>query len=330
MLTLKQLDTGFITTQGQRRILASGLDLSAREGELTAIVGPNGIGKSTLLRTIMRLQPALGGTIDIDGRNTSGFSTRDFARFCSFVPAGKIPVARLTVEEIITLARYPHTGWFGKLSPEDIRIVEEAIYSLNLQDLRLRFIDELSDGEKQRTWIARALAQGTPLVILDEPTAFLDIPNRFEIYRLLRQIAVSQHRLFLFASHDLEFVSDMTDKIWMLLPGEFFEGAPEDIISGGILDKLFRHSGITFHPEKGLMFPQPEPEKYLVITGDSSQCQWIKRALKRAGFGIITEVQQHPFAHIFCSKNEIVLEKNDRKIRFSSVYALILFLKTNH
>lgn len=326
-LTLSHLVTGFRLPEKKEKILSPALSFTARPGELTAVIGPNGIGKTTLLRTILGFLSPLGGTLSWDHKDITSLSLHERSLLFSFVPAGKMPVARLTVEDVVAFSRYPHTGWLGKKSDQDHLAVEESIRSLNLNHLRHRNIDQLSDGERQRTWIARALAQETDILIMDEPTSFLDIPTRYDIYNYLKNIAADRNKLILFASHDLEFVLGMCSKVWLLLPGAAIEGAPEDLLARGAISRLLGDSGVTYDPVSGLQFTPPEPITQVYLTGRQEQCNWIKMALHRSGIGITDHPELADSGHIICGEKEILFTKKERKIRFSTIYALILFLK---
>ena len=330
MITLEALRMGY--KKGQRKDLPLTVPLSftAQAGEMTGIVGPNGVGKSTLLRTLARQQEALGGRILLQGEPVENFARHTFARLCSFVPAGHLPVHRLTVYDTVATARYPYTGWQGRLSPEDKEAVRQALEAVQLSPLQERQVGELSDGEQQRTLIARALAQETPMVLLDEPTAFLDIPNRYEVLQTMREISRQKEKLFIFSSHDLEFLLETADKIWLIYPGEAFEGSPEDLLKENRFDPLFRNTGITYEIGRGLLIPHTAGRGCITLAGDPQERRWVEKGLKRAGFTVETDTGVSPGTrHITLHKGKICLkEKNhDPEHEFYSIYSLILYLK---
>ncbi len=325
MIRLQQLVIGYRKGRAQQR-LSTALDFSASPGEMVAIVGPNGVGKSTLLRTIVRQQTALAGNIELRHTRWDRFSQKAFARICSFVPTGQPPASQFTVYEAVAMARYPYTGWGGKLKKEDGQAVEEALRAVHLAGMRNRLLGELSDGERQRTLIARAIAQNTPLILLDEPTAFLDIPNRYEVLQMMRKISEEQDKLFIFSSHDLEFILEMADKIWLLYPDSAHEGSPEELLRDQALDPLFRNTDIRYDLQKGLHIPLRKRYKTPVsLSGDIAEIPWLEKALRRAGYPISSS---EGALRVEVQKNKYILQiKNDPPREFISIYSLILYLK---
>ena len=329
MIRLQQLLIGYRQRGQKRKVLSTALNFSASSGEMVAVMGPNGAGKSTLLRTIVRQHDALEGNIEIFGTPWDRYSSRDFARICSFVPTGQPPVSQLSVFEVVAMARYPYTGWGGRLKKEDEQAVKEALAGVHLGSMRNRLLGELSDGEKQRALIARALAQDTPLILLDEPTAFLDIPNRYEVLQMMRRISREQNKLFIFSSHDLEFIMETADKIWLLYPKQAIEGAPEELLRDRALDTLFRNTDIHYDLHKGLHIPiQQRYHTTILLTGDADEIPWVEKALLRSGY---------PIAHTRTDNGTIQIEargkkyhlwiKNQSEKNFLSINSLILYLR---
>jgi iron complex transport system ATP-binding protein len=329
MITLEALRIGY--PQGRRgtRPLTVPLSFTADAGDMVGIVGPNGVGKSTLLRTLARQQEPLGGTLLLQDKPLESYGRHDFARRCSFVPAGHLPVNRFSVRDTVAMARYPYTGWQGRLSPEDEEVVVRALEWVGLTTLQERLVGELSDGERQRTLIARALAQETPLVLLDEPTAFLDIPNRYEVLQTMRKISQTENKIFIFSSHDLEFLLETADKIWLIYPDEAFEGSPEDLLKENRFDPLFRNTGITYHLGQGLHIPPPAGTGTITLKGGQHERRWVEKALTRAGFSVATTERAQGKRHISLRNGKIWLqEKNPGPtLEFDSIYSLISYLK---
>jgi len=286
MIKLKNVSIGYRQRHQRRYLLSRELNFTASNGELVAVVGPNGVGKSTLLRTIARQHYALGGSIFIDGKEWSRYSHKEFARKCSFVSTGQIPVRQLTVYEVVAMARYPYTGWGGRLSSGDNGFILKSLEGVGLLSLKDRLLGEISDGERQRTVIARAMAQDTQLVILDEPTAFLDIPNRFEVLQLMRTISREQDKLFLFSSHDLEFILEIVDKIWLLYPDNATEGTPEELLRDASFDPLFKNTGIHYDIHKGLYIPPRLCNTVVSLEGPRDETVWAEKALLRIGYTV--------------------------------------------
>ncbi|MGP1593131.1 MAG: ABC transporter ATP-binding protein [Prevotella multiformis] len=181
----------------------SGINAVVRSGQLTCLTGENGIGKSTLLKTLTGFLPKLGGELLLDGREVGTFSQRELARQVSIVLTQKPDIQNLTVEEVAGLGRSPYTGFFGRLHDADRTVIADALAAVGIEPLRHRMIQTLSDGERQKVMIAKALAQQTPAILLDEPTAFLDFPSKAETFRLLQRMAHDRDKLILLSTHDL-------------------------------------------------------------------------------------------------------------------------------
>ncbi|MBO9343739.1 MAG: ABC transporter ATP-binding protein, partial [Roseiflexus sp.] len=234
ILATEHLSIGYAPRRGPRRIVASNLNLTLHAGEVVCLLGPNGVGKSTLLRTLVGMQPPLDGRVWLDGVDLSTLSAREIARRVSVVLTERVEVGQLTVYALVALGRHPHTDWTGRLTPHDEAIVRQALEAVNAVNLAGRLVHELSDGERQRVMVARALAQEPLVVVLDEPTAFLDLPRRVEIMRLLRRLAHETQRAMILSTHDLDLALRSADLLWLMAPGGgVHAGAPEDLVLGG-------------------------------------------------------------------------------------------------
>jgi len=212
LLRTEELEIGFRTAGTRNISLMSEISVNARQGELITLIGRNGSGKSTLLRSLMRLQPVLSGSILLNNRNIEDHSRREFAMLCGFVSTEAISTGNLSVYELVALGRFPYTNWIGKVRAEDRDLIDSSLERVGLMALKDKMLAEISDGERQRAMIARALAQDTDLLILDEPTAFLDLPNRYEVIKLLKDLT-RQGKSVIFSTHDLNIVIDQVDKI---------------------------------------------------------------------------------------------------------------------
>ena len=212
MILLKKLSIGYRQKTDSRKVLKD-INLSIFSGELVCLLGPNGIGKSTLLRTLSGLLPKLSGTIMINGRALEEYSEKELSKQVGVVLTDHPQLRNMRVEELIALGRAPYTNFFGGLSSEDKVFVDEAISLVGIDKLRVRMIRELSDGERQKVMIARALAQQTPVIILDEPTAFLDFPSKVEVMKLLRNLAHDMHKTILLSTHDLDLAVRLADTL---------------------------------------------------------------------------------------------------------------------
>lgn len=227
-----------------------GIDLFA--GELTALVGVNGVGKSTLLRTMAGLQNALAGEVLLNGQPLQGMRAAERARNLAMVLTGRPRTGNLNVESLVALGRHPWTDRWGNATQQDREVVDQALWRTGILHMRKKKVDTCSDGEYQKVLIARALAQDTPVILLDEPTAFLDLPNRAEVVRTLHKIAHDQETAILFSSHDLQLVLDLCDRVILLRPAhEPWTGTPRQALQTGILAEAFSGSGVVFDQATG-------------------------------------------------------------------------------
>ncbi|MEZ5584175.1 MAG: ABC transporter ATP-binding protein [Candidatus Competibacteraceae bacterium] len=270
----------------QRRV-AENIAVQLWPGELVCLLGPNGAGKSTLLRTLARMQRPLAGQVRLLGEDMAHLKPRDLARRLSVVLTERVEVSRLTVAALVALGRYPHTEWSGRLSAADEKIVHWALRTVGILELAHRAVTELSDGERQKAMLARALAQEPTVLILDEPTAFLDLPRRVVIMNTLRRLAREGDYAILLSTHDLELALRCADRIWLLpLQGALQIGAPEDLVLNGALQSAFQSEGVEFDPYTGsFKLSQPTVGR-VALSGEGLPRRWTERALERAGFCI--------------------------------------------
>jgi iron complex transport system ATP-binding protein len=245
ILSLRSLLIGYRSGKTER-VLLPPVDASSFKGELVAVIGENGIGKSTLLRTICGLHPSLGGSVFLKEKLIEDYNKNLVAKNIGYISTEPVRVSNMKVSDLVSLGRYPHTNWTGRLNSEDHEIIEEAIGNVGLQHLTNRYINELSDGERQRAMIARVLAQDTDILVLDEPTAFLDIKGKYEIIHLLHNLSRSKEKTIVFSTHDLIIALNEADKLWLAIRDSFIEGAPEDLILDGSFSSLFSSSLVRF------------------------------------------------------------------------------------
>ena len=284
----KGLSIGYHERSSALVVVKKNLSLRASGGEMVALIGGNGIGKSTLLKTIAGFQPPLSGELLIHHRSAADYSPGELARVMSFVSTGIVRVANLTVRELVGLGRFPYTGWFGQLSENDHRIIGEAIKQVGLSGYGNRPINRISDGERQRAMVARALAQDTGIVILDEPTAFLDISNKHEIVRILHQLADEQGKCIIYSTHDLNTALSTADRIWLMLGDQVVEGIPEELAFNGYFSGLFPNNPhLVFDPEKGDFRIRKENKGIVHLKAVGSQLILAAKALERLGFEVI-------------------------------------------
>ena len=249
MLTLRTLCVGY---EGARGAVLSDLDVVVQPGAFICILGRNGTGKSTLMRTIAGLQPALGGSVDLDGKEVGQLPASERARRIAVVLTERAFSPGLRVTDVVALGRQPFTGWHGRLTADDGRLVEDAIERAGASALRERHFDDLSDGERQRVLIARAIAQTARLMILDEITAFLDLPGRVEVMALLRRHARENNAMVLLSSHDLDLSLQLADQIW-LVDGRsgLTIGSADELVATGRIGAAFDTDEVAFSTERG-------------------------------------------------------------------------------
>ena len=251
-VVLHNLSIGYLT-KGNEKVVASGLNATINNGELTCLLGRNGIGKSTLLRTLSACQPALEGEIVISSTQPpspiTSLTDKQLSRLIGIVLTEKPDVQNMTIEELVGMGRSPYTGFWGTLDDEDKKIVGEAIQLVGIENLQGRMVHTLSDGERQKVMIAKALAQQTPIIYLDEPTAFLDFPSKVETMQLLRRLALEEQKTIFLSTHDVELSLQLADKIWLMEPGHLSVGTPRQLADEGALSRFIEHDGITFDKE---------------------------------------------------------------------------------
>lgn len=256
-----ELVTGY-RTKRHEVVVGSGISESLLSGELTCLLGPNGAGKSTILKTLSGYIPPLGGNIRIAGRDLGDYSEKELAKVIGVVLTDRPGAANMTAEELIGLGRSPYTGFWGSLSADDKKIVDEAISLMNINNLRHRHVDTLSDGERQKVMIAKTLAQETPVIFLDEPTAFLDFPSKVEILRLLKYLSREKHKTIFLSTHDLEIALQIADKVWLLDKNiGLISGTPQGLAADGSIARYFNREGLTFNASTGLFNISDTPAK---------------------------------------------------------------------
>ena len=259
-------------------------------GELIAIIGRNGVGKSTLLRALAGQQPLLSGIVNIMGMPLGELSRRQRAKYISFVPADPVRVANLRVRDFVATARFPYSGWAGGLSPDDWQVVDESLTMVGIDHIAHRDIMTISDGERQRAMIAFALAQDTQIILLDEPTAFLDLPNKFEVVRLLSQLAKSQGKTIIYPTHDLQGAMGEADMVWMMLPGGLVHGAPEDLALNSHFRQLLDNTQVRFDVRSGTFQNYRQYHYKIAIEGEGDGLTWTRRLVERLGFEVVDAV----------------------------------------
>ena len=243
---LEDLTIGY-KKKGSVKTVATGINAAIRQGELTCLIGANGVGKSTLLRTLSGFQPKLSGRVVTADREIDDYTPKELSRIIGVVLTEKPDVRNMTVRELVRLGRSPYTGFWGTNSKDDLRIVDESLALVGVTALTSRLVDTLSDGERQKVMIAKALAQQTPVIYLDEPTAFLDFPSKVEVLLLLRRICQEAEKTIFLSTHDLELALQIADCIWLMdAENGMSIGTPKELAQTGVLGKFIERKGISF------------------------------------------------------------------------------------
>jgi iron complex transport system ATP-binding protein len=227
--------------------VASSIDLSIEKGKLVTVLGKNGIGKSTLLRTIAKVQEPLNGAVFINNKNLESYSHQELATSLSMVLTERLPESQLTVFELVALGRQPYTNWIDKLSDADLKKLNWVIDETEIQHLKDKRFYELSDGQLQRVLIARALAQDTEIIILDEPTAHLDLHHTIKIFSLLKNLTEKTSKTIIMSSHEVNLSIKFADEIILFTDTKIYTGSPSELINNNSFDNLFPKEIISFN-----------------------------------------------------------------------------------
>jgi iron complex transport system ATP-binding protein len=288
VIKLENVATGYPGTRGRASIVTENITAALRTGELTCLLGPNGAGKSTLMRTIAGMQPALAGTVFVGDTDVRKMSAKDLARVVSVVLTDRATVGMLPAYSLVALGRHPHTNWLGDLTDADHAAIRHAMEMTGASEFAHRLVTELSDGERQRVMVARALAQEPRIMVLDEITAFLDLPRRVDMMSMLRQLAHETGRAMLLSTHDLDLALRASDRIWLLPKnGQLAVGAPEDLVLSGTFESAFASEGVEFEPELGSFRIRSVFQGSIAVHGSGLARVWTVRALERAGYRVV-------------------------------------------
>jgi iron complex transport system ATP-binding protein len=245
-IILKQLTTGY-RQKGKSRVVCKEMNATLMSGQLTCLIGPNGTGKSTLLRTLAAFQPALDGEIVFLGKPLNQYSNEELAKRISIVLTNNSHIKNLTTYEVIGLGRSPYTGFWGRLSEHDHQIIRQCIQRVGIEKVAQQAFQTLSDGERQKAMIAKAIAQETPVILLDEPTAFLYYPNKVGVMLMLRSLAHDMAKTILMSIHDIDLALQVADNIWLLTEeGTLINGTPEQLCSDGTIQRHVVSQDIEF------------------------------------------------------------------------------------
>jgi iron complex transport system ATP-binding protein len=322
---IEGLSVGYFLGKNRQLTIQSDLSFKAVPGELVALIGGNGIGKSTLLRSVTGFQPYLKGKISLNGKELIQYHPKVRAQMMSFVSTENIRVPNMSVFDLVAFGRFPYTNWLGRLSTDDRDKVCDAIVKVGLAGFENKMIEHISDGERQRAMIARAIAQDTPVIILDEPSAFLDVSNKYEIFHLIQGLAHERNKTIILSTHDLNIAMREVDKLWILTPEGNYEGAPEDAAINGWLDKMFTNPHIGFDKMEGDFYFKKEFKAKVKVIGDGLMANWMLRALNRCGYQIV--VKAEPDITITCSPDSWNILKQGTEKNLPSVYEVLKFIE---
>lgn len=275
------------TKREEAKKIAGPINLKLHAGKLVCLLGANGAGKSTLIKTLAGIQVPISGQVIIGSKQIRKLSPQELAKKLSLVLTETVRSWNLDVYSLISLGRFPYTGWLGNLSEEDLSIINFAIEAVNLSAFTTRKVDELSDGEKQRVMLARALVQDTGLIILDEPTAHLDIPNRISLMGLLHNLSREQHKAILLSTHELDLALQIADEIWLFDGhGNLITGTPEELVMNDHFSSVFDKSGTLYDKSTGVFKMKAHKGPLIEMAGEGIPAFWTCRALERIGYRV--------------------------------------------
>lgn len=321
-IQLHDLSTGY-RSRHEEKVISQHLELAIAPGEVVMLMGPNGSGKSTLMHTMAGLLTPLSGEVIISGKPLSSLKMKDLARLLSLVLTERIPAGNMSISDIVAVGRYPYTGFRGSLHPEDKVVIREALTACHLDGMQERLYSTLSDGEKQRVMIARALAQETPLILLDEPTAHLDLPSRLEVTTMLRSLARSLGKSILISTHELDLALGWADTIWLMdRAGEIVSAAPEDLILDGHIERVFGAPGLSYDQERGEFSFRQSGGKKIYLRGEGLRYIWTSRALQRLGYEVCPSTGAYPEV-VLSDKGWILVLPSGARSVYPSITALL-------
>lgn len=328
VIAAENIKIGYPQTRNRgQNCLYDNLSFNLYAGELVCLLGANGAGKSTLLRTISNSQPTLSGKILLDGKDMTTYSDRKLSRVLGLVLTDKTATGGLTAKELVELGRYPYTGFFGQLSSEDKNIIEQAMEDVGISHKASSYCAELSDGERQKAMIAKVLAQECSTIILDEPTAFLDITSRIEITNLLHDLAIKHNKTILLSTHDIELALLLADRLWLLSRNKGLQyGITEDIVLSGKLDNFFGNSNIHFDKESGSFLPLITTDKAIFLQADGYLFYWTKNLLARYGYKITDKETDALFCLNVSSPQNMQVKNGTRLIVLDSFEQLTEYI----
>lgn len=303
-------------------VLLPPLNAVIARGEIVSVIGHNGVGKSTLLSILAGITTPLGGSVIFGNRRIENIGRREMALIAGYVSTSMVNAPNMRIADLVAIGRFPHTNWLGRLTVSDRQHINRAIDLVGLTKLAQRYVSELSDGERQRAMIARVLAQDTAILILDEPTSFLDIRNRNELLQLLHRLSREEGKTILISTHDLQSAIGESDKLWLLTSDGLTEGAPEDMVLSGTLAKMYAGDNVKFKRSDGTFFTERREKGVVEVEGSGLQAQWTIRALRRLGFRQPDGKSPASFIVICTTEGRWIVKRQDSQTVFTSIYDL--------
>ncbi|MFA3782893.1 ABC transporter ATP-binding protein [Melioribacteraceae bacterium 4301-Me] len=284
ILYTNNLSIGYKENKRNANVLLDNLNFSIYPGDFICLLGPNGCGKSTLLKTLCGIQKPINGDIFIDGKSITEYSNQELSKKISIVLTEILSVTNATVYSIVSMGRYPYNNWLGVLNKEDFKIINDVIDMTCLTSVKNNSFLELSDGIRQKVMIARALAQYTPIILLDEPTVYLDAPTRIEIILLLRKLSKELNRAIILSSHDIDLALQTADAVFLISrEKKMIIDTPEDLVLNGHFENAFNKNGVRFQLHRGTFETNAKRRFGLQVIGSKTEVFWTERALERIG-----------------------------------------------
>jgi iron complex transport system ATP-binding protein len=329
LIEIKELSIGY-HRKGNNKVVHSGISANLYPGELTCLLGPNGAGKSTLLRTLCGFQQALSGDVYIDGVSLKDTRSEDLARMISVVLTERVSIQNITVQELVSYGRSPYTGFFGKLTKEDRMLIDEAIAKVGITSMKDRMVQNLSDGERQKVMIAKALVQDTPVIFLDEPAAFLDLPSKVELMQLLHRLTAETGKVIFIVTHDLDLALQTADKIWLLANERPLEiGVPEDLIIQDKFKGFFEREGVVFDKRSGLFKIKNKHYKQVAVSGHGFEYTLLRRALSRNGIEPVHNIESDISIEIISGERpKFIIHSKGIRQEFASIEYVLACVKS--
>ncbi len=329
VIELENLTTGYKSLSDTKTI-TSGINTSLLQGELVCLIGPNGAGKSTLMRTISGDQKPIDGKVYLEGKNIHELTPKYLAKKLSLVLTERVQAGMLTSYEVVALGRFPYTDWSGKLKEADHQVIQEAISMAGANDLADRTLSELSDGERQKIMVARAFAQEPEVMILDEVTAFLDLPRRVEIMQLLKKMANESGKSVLLSTHDMDLALRGADRIWLLpKDGPLQIGAPEDLVLNGAFRNAFETEGMHFDSQSGAFKIHTNYDAAVSLVADGEAAIWTQRALERNGIRVDSDSKIEVSVKYDQNRPFWVINQGGSEMEVKSIYDLMSEIRKN-